>query len=191
MCHSSDSVAGRTHPEPRNPSNVVASAEPARIHASISSLWPGAIVRVMETVTGAGMRPILRAARSGCNSGWQSVAMPESAAEIYARAVEAAGADGRLPTPPIGGWDVFPWESFDGAVVPKVLAAPTEPAPRAGEQGGAPCGICTDLDPATVVWEDEFWVLTHRGAPSGLPLALTLWTREHLDVGDLDDEIAS
>ena len=117
--------------------------------------------------------------------------MPESAAEIYARAVEAAGADGRLPTPPIGDWEVFPWEAVDGAVVPKVLAPPTEPAPRTGEEGGPPCGTCGDLDPATVVWEDEYWVLTHRGAPSGLPLVLTLWTREHLDVGDLDDELAS
>ncbi|CAN5437497.1 hypothetical protein BH11ACT8_BH11ACT8_33390 [soil metagenome] len=35
------------------------------------------------------------------------------------------------------------------------------------------------------------WVLTHAGAPTGLPLVLFLHTREHLDMGNLDDEQAS
>jgi diadenosine tetraphosphate (Ap4A) HIT family hydrolase len=42
-----------------------------------------------------------------------------------------------------------------------------------------------------VVWEDERWVLTHRGAPSGLPVVLVLHTREHQDYGELDDKLAS
>jgi diadenosine tetraphosphate (Ap4A) HIT family hydrolase len=117
--------------------------------------------------------------------------MPESAAEIYARVVDAVGPEGRLPTPPISEWDVFPWEAVDGAVVPKVLAPPADRTPRIGEQDGRPCGTCAGIDPASIVWEDEFWVLTHQGRPSGMPLVVTLWTREHLDFGDLDDDLAS
>ncbi len=34
-------------------------------------------------------------------------------------------------------------------------------------------------------------MLTHQGAPSGLPLVLILHTREHQDFGELDDDLAS
>ena len=34
-------------------------------------------------------------------------------------------------------------------------------------------------------------MLTAEAKPTGLPLVLTLWTREHLDDGDLDDDLAS
>jgi diadenosine tetraphosphate (Ap4A) HIT family hydrolase len=116
--------------------------------------------------------------------------MPESAADIHARAVEAAGPDGRLPMPAIAGWDVFPWEVVDGAVVPKRLREPAEDGPRLGE-GGRTCPTCDGTMEADVVWEDDLWVLTTSPAPTGLPLVVTLWTREHLDFGDLDDEQAS
>lgn len=117
--------------------------------------------------------------------------MPESAEEVYARVVAAVGAEGRLPTPPIAEWDVFPWEAVDGAVVPKVLPPPAQETPRVGEEGGKACNACAGFDPDRVVWEDESWILTRDEKPSGMPLVLTLWTREHLDFGDLDDELAS
>lgn len=117
--------------------------------------------------------------------------MPESAEEVYARVVAAVGAEGRLPTPPIAEWDAFPWEAVDGAVVPKVLPPPAEERSRVGEEGGMPCHACAGFDPDRVVWEDESWILTRDEKPSGMPLVLTLWTREHLDFGDLDDELAS
>ncbi len=118
--------------------------------------------------------------------------MPESAAEVHARVVAAVGEDGRLPMSPAGDWEIFPWEAVDGRVVPKVLAGPRAEPPRGGEAPDHPCGPCTDgLDPSRVVWEDEHWVLTHPGAPSGLPLVLVLQPREHLDLGDLDDDLAS
>lgn len=117
--------------------------------------------------------------------------MPESSAEVYARAVEAAGSDGRLPTPAIADWDTFPWEVADGRIAPKALRAPSDEPPREGEDGGAPCVMCAGFGPEQIVWEDEFWVVTVDEKPSGLPLVLTLWTREHLDFGDLDDELAS
>ena len=120
--------------------------------------------------------------------------MPESAEEVYARVVAAVGTDGRLPMPASAAWDIFPWEIVDGRLAPKVLRSPEAEPLRRGEEGqtGKPCDVCTSgFDPATVVWEDEHWVLTHQGAPSGLPLVLMLHSREHEDLGELDDEMAS
>lgn len=121
--------------------------------------------------------------------------MPESAEEVHARVVAAAAeAGGRLPMPASADWDIFPWEVVDGALVPKLLRGAEDEPVRYGEEGVAdhPCGPCTaGFDPERVVWEDEHWVLTHPGAPSGLPLVLVLHTREHLDYGTLDDDLAS
>jgi diadenosine tetraphosphate (Ap4A) HIT family hydrolase len=117
--------------------------------------------------------------------------MPESAAEVYARAVAAAGTDGRLPAPSIVDWEIFPWEVVDGAIAPKVLPAPADEHRRKGDPGGEPCGMCDGFPEDRVVWEDEHWVLLRDEKPTGLPLVLTLWTREHQDFGDLDDDMAS
>src|SRR6478609_5092098 len=141
MCHSSDCVDGRTHPDPRKPSKRAASAEPARIHATISSWCPGLTVRVIETVTGEVMRRSSGGAAEPRKSGWHSVAMPESAAEIHARAV-AAASGGHLPAPTMTGWEIFPWEVVEGAIAPKTLDAPGVEQPRPGDEGGAPCDAC-------------------------------------------------
>lgn len=118
--------------------------------------------------------------------------MPESADEVYARVVAAVGENGRLPAPPIADWDVFPWEARDGAVVPKVLASPGQEPPREGEEGGPPCWLCAGGVPEDrIVWEDERWLVTAEPKPTGMPLVVVLWTREHLDFGDLDDDQAS
>lgn len=114
--------------------------------------------------------------------------MPESADQVHARIVAAVGEGGRLPLDGSTGWEIFPFEVVDGELVAKVLPGVAEEQPRRGEAGGAPLG---EHDPARVVWEDEQWVLTHPGAPSGLPLVLQLHTRELLDLGELDDELAS
>ena len=60
MCQSDESSLGRTHPEPRKPSNFSASDVPACTHASISWERDGSTWRVTETVTGADMDPIVR-----------------------------------------------------------------------------------------------------------------------------------
>jgi diadenosine tetraphosphate (Ap4A) HIT family hydrolase len=118
--------------------------------------------------------------------------MPESAEEVYARVVAAVGTDGHLPMPPSGDWDIFPWEVVDGRIVPRVLQPPSDEPARRGEIEDKPCGACTQgFDPDRIVWEDDVWVLTHPGAPSGLPLVLSLSTREHADMGELDDDLAS
>jgi len=117
--------------------------------------------------------------------------MPESADELYARVTAAAGPDGRLPSPPIADWDIFPWDAVDGQVAPRVLRAPEPEGPRDGAEGGGPCPACAGFAPEQVVWEDEHWILaTPTVEPSGLPLVLTLWTREHLDIGSFGDDEA-
>jgi hypothetical protein len=117
--------------------------------------------------------------------------MPESPEDLYARIVAQVGTDGRLPTSPVAEWDVFPWEVVDGELAPKVVAAPlaAEP-PRRGEPGGEPCGYCTTLDRHQLIWENDRWTVRpfHRG---GLPLVLFLEPREHLDLTDLDDDLAA
>jgi diadenosine tetraphosphate (Ap4A) HIT family hydrolase len=117
--------------------------------------------------------------------------MPESAEEVYQRIVASTGDGGRLPMPASGGWDIFPWDVVDGALAPKVIQAPGEEPLRYGEDPAKPCPECTGIDAGRIVWEDEHWVLTHPGKPTGLPLVLMLHTREHEDFGQLDDELAS
>jgi diadenosine tetraphosphate (Ap4A) HIT family hydrolase len=116
--------------------------------------------------------------------------MPQSADEVYERIAAQVGREGRLPMPAFGGWDIFPWEVVDGAIAPKVIPPPSEEPTRFGEDPTKPCAEC-DIAPDRIVWEDEFWVLTHPGAPSGLPITLMLQPREHEDAGVLDDERAS
>ncbi|MGH3362995.1 MAG: hypothetical protein ACRDOM_11105 [Nocardioides sp.] len=117
--------------------------------------------------------------------------MPESAEEVYARVTAEVEQRGRLPMPDVGGWATFPWEVADGRVVPRRLAAPTDEPPRWGDAPDRPGGMCAGVDAQRAVWENERWVVTHEGAPSGLPLVLVLHTKEHLDYPDLDDELAS
>jgi diadenosine tetraphosphate (Ap4A) HIT family hydrolase len=119
--------------------------------------------------------------------------MPETAEEVYARVVAAVGTDGRLPVPDTTTWDTFPWEVVDGALAPKVVSAPAPEGPRWGDEGSSNkyCPCTDEFDASRVVWEDERWVLTHEVAPSGLPIVLMLQPKEHLDYGELDDDLAS
>src|SRR5215207_6549389 len=115
--------------------------------------------------------------------------MPESAEEVYQRIVATTGDGGRLPMPASGGWDIFPWDVVDGALAPKVVQPPGEEPARSGEDPTKPCPECTGIDPDRIVWEDEHWMLTHPGEPTGLPLVVMLHTRQHEDFGQLDDEL--
>jgi diadenosine tetraphosphate (Ap4A) HIT family hydrolase len=115
--------------------------------------------------------------------------MPESAEEVHARVVAAVGEDGRLPTPSLADWDAFPWEVVDGTIVPKVLPAPADEEPRAGE-AGKPCPTC-ERDPALDIWENDRWVVTRMAQPGGLPMTLFLQSKEHQDFSEMDDDTAS
>jgi len=117
--------------------------------------------------------------------------MPESAEEIYARVVAAVGEQGHLPVPPTADWDIFPWEVVDGKLAPKVLAPPAAESPRFGDSNGKPCDGCAGQLDDRVIWENDRWVVTRMAEPSGLPLALFLLSKEHLDFTDMDDDLAS
>jgi diadenosine tetraphosphate (Ap4A) HIT family hydrolase len=112
----------------------------------------------------------------------------ETAEEFYARVRAHADGDGRLPVPDQAGWDVFPFEA--DSLRSKRLAPLTLPEPaRAGEDGTS-CGRCAD--PAErVVWRNDRWTLSRLPMSVGLPFTAILESREHLDLGDLDDDLAA
>ncbi len=118
--------------------------------------------------------------------------MPESPEDLYARVVAQVGEGGRLPTPPIPEWDIFPWEVVDGRLVTKVLGAPLErEEPRWGESAAKPCGTCQEPDSERLIWRNERWKVSTMEKPGGLPMIVFLHSREHLDFTDLDDDMAA
>ena len=117
--------------------------------------------------------------------------MPETSEQIHARVLAAAGEDGRLPMSPVSEWDIFPWELVDGELVPKMLTSPiAAEEPRWGESATKPCGRCAAPDDL-VIWKNERWVVTRGKAPTGLPLVLWLHPIQHMDLEDLDEEMAA
>ncbi|HVE99250.1 MAG TPA: hypothetical protein VNA12_08730 [Mycobacteriales bacterium] len=114
--------------------------------------------------------------------------MPDSPEEFYARAVAAADADGRPPPPAQSEWDIFPFE-LDGLRTRR-LEPPVLPEPPRGGEDGASCRRC-DKGDSDAVWSDDAWVLTGFGEPLGVPVAAVLSPRAHLDLGDLDDDLAA
>jgi diadenosine tetraphosphate (Ap4A) HIT family hydrolase len=117
--------------------------------------------------------------------------MPLSPEEIYAKVVEQVGPEGRLPMPPVAEWDNFPWEQVGDTWLPKVLQPPLEAEPPRWGEGDKPCQCEQGEEPPHAIWQNDRWVVTSREAPTGLPLVLLLNSREHLDLGDLDDDLAA
>ena len=119
--------------------------------------------------------------------------MAESAEEIYERALAAADAEGRLPMPDVGDWEAFPFEG-DLRVRPLLppLAVEAPPlaveAPRRGEDPQE-CSTCTN-GARDAIWSDHRWLLLARQEGSGFPLVVILCTREHVDLGELNQELA-
>jgi diadenosine tetraphosphate (Ap4A) HIT family hydrolase len=99
----------------------------------------------------------------------------------------AADEQGRLRVPEQAMWEIFPFEP-DSLVV-KPLDPDVMPEPPRGGEGERPCWRCTDPD-ADVIWSDDRWLLAMMGELR-LPFAAMLMPREHLDLGDLDDELAA
>jgi diadenosine tetraphosphate (Ap4A) HIT family hydrolase len=111
----------------------------------------------------------------------------ETPEELYRRAQEAAGPDGRLAMPPLQEWETFP---FEGEIRVRPLEAPVDAErPRLGE-GGVGCRRCERGD-ATALWRDENWRVVPIDRPHGLPVIVMLETRTHLDLPDLSDELAA
>ena len=113
--------------------------------------------------------------------------MGETPEELYRRAREAAGPDGRLAMPPVHEWETFP---FEGEIRVRPLEQPlAAERPRLGE-GGVDCRRCERGDEGAI-WSDERWRLVSLPKPSGLPVIVILETREHLDLHDLPEELAA
>jgi hypothetical protein len=111
----------------------------------------------------------------------------ESAEDIFRRAQEAAGPDGRLAMPLLQEWETFP---FDGDIRVRPLLPPVEAEqPRHGE-GGVGCRRCERGD-ETALWKDENWRVVPIDGPHGLPVIVMLETRAHLDLPDLSDALAA
>ena len=124
--------------------------------------------------------------------------MQKAVSSLYCRVMTAfsdrvrAAADeqGRLPLPAQAMWEIFPFEPDSLVVKPLEPDVVPEP-PRSGE-AGRPCWRCTAADPdAGAIWSDDRWVLTRMDDELRLPFAAMLLPREHLDLGDLDDEQAA
>jgi hypothetical protein len=116
--------------------------------------------------------------------------MPESAAEIHARVVARTGEGGRLPTPAVVEWDIFPWQAEGGAIVTRPLAPPAPEEPRKGVDG-VDCPVCASSTADGVIWRDDTWRVKHLPERGGLPITVLLETHEHLDFTDLDERQAA
>jgi diadenosine tetraphosphate (Ap4A) HIT family hydrolase len=111
----------------------------------------------------------------------------ETPEELYERALAAADAEGRLPIPPLGEWETFP---FEGEISTRPLLPPLPvEKPRLGEDA-ADCWRCAQGD-EDAIWADERWLLTPLTEPSGLPVIVILQPRAHHDLGDLPPELAA
>lgn len=108
--------------------------------------------------------------------------------DFYAHVRAAADSKGRLPVPEQAMWEIFPFEPDSLQVKP--LDGLELPEPPRGGEGDRPCWRCERPD-EDVAWSNERWLMVGFGDPTGLPFAAMLMPREHLDLGDLDDETAA
>jgi len=123
----------------------------------------------------------------------------ESVEDYYARIVEAAGPDGRLPVAveEMPGWDIYPYEVGSLRLKPVQPPADEEPA-RRGEQvadcwcaqPGATAPEATPDADARLVWSNDRWRLTLT-ADTGLPVMLVLTPLEHHDLPSLPGDLAA
>jgi hypothetical protein len=107
--------------------------------------------------------------------------------EFHDRALAHADADRRLPMPDQSMWEIFPFEPDSLTVKPLDPLTLPEPA-RAGE-AGRDCWRCDRPDEG-VAWSNERWPLMPF-EQSRLPFAVMLMPRAHLDLADLDDDMAA
>lgn len=113
--------------------------------------------------------------------------MPEDPRNVYERARMVAGGDGRLPVPM---YVVMPQFPYEGDLHVKELVEPRIPEPpRRGDDGPADCPRCNNMDQGSI-WVDDDWVLAIELQASGLPAAVMVQPKQHVDLGQLDDEQA-
>lgn len=110
------------------------------------------------------------------------------AAVFMDRVRAACGPQGRLALPALTEWDIFP---FEGELLVKRLADPVLPEPPRQGEDPATCD-CLARPPHGVddLWSDDNWRLGTLPEPAGVP-AYLLMPAQHLDLGDLTEELAA
>jgi hypothetical protein len=116
----------------------------------------------------------------------------ESAEDFHARVAAATDDEGRLPVAIelMPGWDIFPFELDGLRIKPLEPLADAEPE-RHGEDP-ATCSCREPMTPeqaARIAWSNERWTLSESGMK--LPVTLILKPRDHHDLADLPDDLAS
>lgn len=106
--------------------------------------------------------------------------------EFYDHAIAAADGERRLPLSRMTGWEIIPFEQDGLRVAP--LRPPVLPEPARQGQDPSQCRSCRSRDDG--IWFDDRWRLT-RIAGVGCPLVLMLHPRDHYDLADLPDQLAS
>lgn len=112
--------------------------------------------------------------------------MSETPQQIYQRAIDAADGEGRLGMPPVADWYTFP---FDGDIWVRPLDPVVDAEPERAGEGGVDCWRC-DHGLENVIWHDDNWLVGPLPEPSGLPVVVLLFPRNHHDIDDLPDELA-
>jgi diadenosine tetraphosphate (Ap4A) HIT family hydrolase len=112
--------------------------------------------------------------------------MALNADEFYQRALAAADHEARLPLSRMTGWDISPFEPEGLRVSP--LRPPVLPEPPRQGEDPAGCGSCASRDEG--IWINDQWRVS-RVLGVGVPLALVLHPRDHYDLADLPDDLAS
>jgi diadenosine tetraphosphate (Ap4A) HIT family hydrolase len=106
--------------------------------------------------------------------------------EFYEHAVAAADGKRRLPLSRMTGWGISPFEQDGLRVVP--LRPPVLPEPARHGEDASDCQPCRNRDDG--IWFDDNWRLT-RITGVGVPLVLMLYPRDHYDLENLPDDLAS
>jgi diadenosine tetraphosphate (Ap4A) HIT family hydrolase len=112
--------------------------------------------------------------------------MALNADEFYEHALAAADDEARLPLSRMTGWDISPFEP-DGLRVSPLRPPVLPELPRQGEDP-ADCGSCARRDEG--IWINDHWRMS-RVLGTGVPLVLMLHPRDHYDLADLPDDLAS
>ncbi|MGC4869937.1 hypothetical protein ACLQ3B_31340 [Micromonospora sp. DT53] len=106
--------------------------------------------------------------------------------EFYDHAVTAADDERRLPLARMTGWEISPFDPDGLRVAP--LRPPVLPEPARHGEDPSTCDTCRNRDEG--IWFNERWRLI-RVPRVGVPLVLMLLPRDHYDMADLPDEMAS
>jgi diadenosine tetraphosphate (Ap4A) HIT family hydrolase len=108
--------------------------------------------------------------------------MAETPEQLYERARDA------LRIPPVQEWEAWPFEG-DLRTRPLEPPLPSE-TPRRGA-GGVDCWACEASD-GEFLWTDAHWRLGAAPEPTGLPVVVLLFPRNHFaEPGDLADNLAA